>query len=337
MSILMLWKVAITIAVIGALSPSDATDCLQDFLLSAGVQPEMVPLYAAQLRANRYSVGDLRGANLSVIIGRIELPLSGIDVSQDAINIRDCLAIEDSCLENPFCRGGGSCVYIAQTASHACRCPSGFGGVRCNETTSGQLAVIEETIRQLQEVVDTIGVTYTRWGKKTCGPSELIYSGYMAGGPERHTGSGSGSNYVCLPPNPVFADFTEFPNYRGLLFPVELETRENFEPFASATDHDLTCAVCRAPRRSSHLVVPARNVCPPSWTLEYHGYLMTSFHHYALSTEYVCVDGQPDVVPNSGQDLEGSEIVFTEVPCDRDLPCPPYDDSKELTCAVCTR
>ncbi|XP_063439981.1 uncharacterized protein LOC134721136 [Mytilus trossulus] len=46
-----------------------------------------------------------------------------------------------------------------------------------------------------------IGVTYVRWGKKTCSKkSDIVYTG-QAGG-NQNNNRGGGSNYLCLPSDP---------------------------------------------------------------------------------------------------------------------------------------
>ena len=59
---------------------------------------------------------------------------------------------------------------------------------------------------------------------------------------------------------------------------------------------------------------------------------MTERHSYHRST-FECVDA----VPETGTGDRISTVFYHVEPrCDT-LPCPPYEEEKEMTCAVCTR
>ncbi len=83
-------------------------------------------------------------------------------------------------------------------------------------------------------------------------------------------------------------------------------------------------------------MLPARMECPPSWTREYIGYLMSTFRDGHYRTMYECVDQIPDSIPGSAEDENGAVFYHVEAACNG-LPCGPYDPQKELTCAVCTK
>ena len=83
-------------------------------------------------------------------------------------------------------------------------------------------------------------------------------------------------------------------------------------------------------------MVPAKTVCPTSWTREYHGYLMAEHRANAGRTMYICVDNSFEAVPGSGGHAAATDLYHVEAGCDS-IPCPPYVDYKELTCAVCTK
>ena len=256
-------------------------------------------------------------------------------------------------MKDAFCQHGGSCVHDSNVAGHVCRCKLPWGGERCEEnqdaTHYGELAAgyfdLKDQISALTRATNNNGsITYTRWGKANCNTAnadaKLLYSGYMSGPPEQQTGlSGSGSNYLCLPMDPIYDTFRageQGDQSRALVFPVEFETLGDFEPFGSKVDSDVACSACHVLGRTTQIMIPGRNVCPAGWQLEYSGYLMSEAAGRGVKTEFVCVDAQPDVLPGTGTDREGSELWLTEVKCDRDLPCPPYNAEKELTCAVCT-
>ena len=84
-------------------------------------------------------------------------------------------------------------------------------------------------------------------------------------------------------------------------------------------------------------MLPAKPTCPPYWTLEYAGYLMSGYKtNNNQRTMYECVDKDPDCIPGSAADTNGALFYHTEANCNG-MPCPPYDPQKELTCAVCTK
>ena len=82
-------------------------------------------------------------------------------------------------------------------------------------------------------------------------------------------------------------------------------------------------------------MIPAKTQCPSHWTLEYSGYLMSDYRGYT-TTMYECVDKNPDTLPGSAADTNGTLFYHVEASCNGML-CPPYDREKELTCAVCTK
>ena len=85
-------------------------------------------------------------------------------------------------------------------------------------------------------------------------------------------------------------------------------------------------------------MIPAKTQCPSTWTLEYSGYLMSEsrLHSGRQRTTYECIDKDPDSVPGSVSNTDGSVFYHVEASCNGML-CPPYDPQKELTCAVCTK
>jgi hypothetical protein len=55
-------------------------------------------------------------------------------------------------------------------------------------------------------------------------------------------------------------------------------------------------------------------------------------------TTYTCMDGNPDNSSETGThaNKDGALFHFVEAICSGSLPCTPYIDGQELTCAVCT-
>ncbi|XP_033104063.1 uncharacterized protein LOC117106752 [Anneissia japonica] len=184
---------------------------------------------------------------------------------------------------------------------------------------------------------------YTRWGSMECpDTAQRLYKGAMAGAPMGKTGGGS--NYLCLPDNPTY-NFTIKTNENTRSYIAGTEYRlgsQKFTPYKALHTHNVPCAVCQAPR-SVTLMMPADTKCPSGWTNEYDGYLWSSMHTHKRN-EYVCVDSNPVVIPGTktvAPDNEVNLLYLVESKCSSTggggLPCLPYENNWELSCAVCTR
>ena len=182
------------------------------------------------------------------------------------------------------------------------------------------------------------GATYIRWGRTTCNSTagtQLLYSGTAAGSFSSHTGGGA--NYLCLPDDPEFLRYTSGrqSSSRSYLYGTEYRSYNSPPAFGSMADHNVPCAVCYTPTRGTMIMIPAKTTCPPSWTREYYGYLMST-GRLGQRTAYVCVDHDADSVPGSAAALDSSYMIFVEVTCDG-VPCPPYTNGREVACTVCTK
>ena len=181
------------------------------------------------------------------------------------------------------------------------------------------------------------GTVYVRWGHDQCpSTAQLVYSG-RAGGPQ-HTHSGGGSNPQCLPLDPNFlTQISGTQTYRALMYGAEYQTYTDSNSYLHGRhNHDVPCAVCHVSNRTAVYMVPAKYTCPTGWTREYYGYLMSSYytHH---RTQYTCMDVAVKLATGSAvADHNGLLFYFVEGRCGS-LPCPPYDGTKELSCAVCTK
>ena len=184
----------------------------------------------------------------------------------------------------------------------------------------------------------TGGAVYTRWGRNDCPTTvktTMLYSGVMGG--SWYNNHGGGSNYLCLPLNPIFDKTTSGAQASTYIYGTEYEISSQSNMFTSNLhSHDAPCAVCHTESRGSHLMIPARNVCPSNWTLEYKGYLMSAHHGHNGKTQFICVDGSAEATTGSHVDNNGALLYFVESHCGS-LPCPPYATGKELTCVVCTK
>ena len=157
-------------------------------------------------------------------------------------------------------------------------------------------------------------------------------------GGESYNHYGGGSQYLCLPRNPKYDKYQNGHQHAGYVYGTEYEVGgNNGNPFArNLHDHDAPCAVCFVKSRGSLLMMPARNDCPSGFTEEYHGYLMTAHHGHRHSSEFICVDGNPEYVHGSKHNKNGALLYPVEGVCGS-LPCGPYVAGRELTCAVCTK
>ena len=186
------------------------------------------------------------------------------------------------------------------------------------------------------------GVSYVRWGRTVCpdtNGTELVYKGRAAGSHWSH--AGGGSNYQCMTENPQNFNFgpgTSTEN--SLIYGAEYQIWGNNVPSSSHAwhDHDVPCAVCYVAPRETVLMIPGTYICPPNWTREYYGYLMTERNHAAHKgrATFECVDAAPEFIASDHANHDGVLFHHVEPRCGS-LPCPPYDPQKEVTCAVCTR
>ena len=179
------------------------------------------------------------------------------------------------------------------------------------------------------------GTMYTRWGRSFCPTStgaELVYSGYAGGSWYNH--KGGGANYLCLPKDPEYSSNLIYrsgiQNY-AMIYGTEYEN-----PTAGSNHANVPCSVCRVPTRTTVLMIPAKYTCPPSWTQEYYGYLMTQYHGNHRTT-FECVDRALEQLDGGQANTDGNGFWNIEARCQHGLPCPPYVDYQEINCVVCTK
>ena len=183
------------------------------------------------------------------------------------------------------------------------------------------------------------GVTYTRWGKMACPTStgaQLVYSG-KAGG-TRHSVRGGSAEMLCLPDDPDYIPETAgvAAPFQSIIYGAEYEFFVG--PLKNATEHNAPCAVCFVPSRASVIMIPAKTVCPSSWTREYYGYLTTNcdLHH---RSSYTCLDNSPEnlIVPGTETTTTDAAFFYYTVTTCHGLSCPPYENNRTLSCVVCTK
>jgi len=178
------------------------------------------------------------------------------------------------------------------------------------------------------------GTVYVRWGHDQCPfTAQLVYSGRAGGS---HYSHGGASDPQCLPLDPGYLQPISGTQNRGLMYGAEYQTHTvSSSHLHGKHDHDVPCAVCYAPQRSTVFMVPSKYTCPSGWTREYYGYLMSGLHSHHPS-QFTCVDIAFKSVIGSVANHDGLLFYFVEGRCGS-LPCPPYKDKQELSCAVCTK
>ena len=181
------------------------------------------------------------------------------------------------------------------------------------------------------------GTVYVRWGHDQCpSTAQLVYSGRAGGSNYNH--DGGGSNPQCLPLDPNFlTPISGSQVYRALMYGAEYQTHTDRNSHVHGRyDHDVPCAVCHVSNRTAVYMVPAKYTCPTGWTREYYGYLMAEYTgNNHRRSQFTCVDTALKSVGSSA-DHNGLLFYFVEGRCGS-LPCPPYDTTREFSCAICTK
>ena len=139
----------------------------------------------------------------------------------------------------------------------------------------------------------------------------------------------------CLPLDPNYLTYRPGKQSFSYIYGAEYEETN----FIKANSHDteILCAVCYVSTRTTLYMMPTKYTCPSNWTTEYYGYLMAERSHAVHSRSlFLCVDKSLASVLGSTYDHDGLTFYPIEGRCGS-LPCPPYEETKELTCAVCTK
>ena len=167
------------------------------------------------------------------------------------------------------------------------------------------------------------------------GGRETVYKGRAVSA--HYTQKGGGNDYQCFPDDPEYSDYR--PGVQGYSYAYGVEYEVPIPRLGGDTnlhDHNVPCAVCRAPNRPAMLMIPARISCPGGWVEEYEGYLMTA-HHGHSSRTFVCVDRDAEAASGGVGNQNGGLLYHVEAQCGTNLHCPHYVAEKEVTCVVCTR
>lgn len=154
----------------------------------------------------------------------------------------------------------------------------------------------------------------------------------MGGNYYKH--KGGGANYLCLPKTPQYLSTKEARKYSSM-YGTEYEN-EGRVFSKDWDDYNVPCAVCYRTDKSAKLMIPATTTCPSSsWTEEYDGYLMTE-DNSRHKNAYECVDRNPEAISGSEKNRNGAQLFFVTFECNGELPCPPFEEKKAVTCVVCT-
>ena len=217
------------------------------------------------------------------------------------------------------------------------------------EKSSKLTREIADTLQYLQDKLDMpkteellkgSGATYVRWGRKECptiNGTIKVYEGFAAGDHYKHTGGPS--ELLCLTNEPQWGNYDD--GYLGHAFVYGAEYAHGFSEhlFGKNVLHQrVPCVVCQSVGRLAALRIPGRTGCFDSWTKEYSGYLMGGHHGHAKSTDYTCVDADPDVQEGYPESENPHWLYFVEASCTKStIPCPPYVHGREISCVICTK
>ncbi|XP_065175962.1 uncharacterized protein LOC135805790 isoform X2 [Sycon ciliatum] len=324
--------------------PSGMPDCMTDLMRKAVLPTNFVERYVEIFRQQGIDealLSDLPFTDMQTLFVNI-----GISRAGDRIKLFRCfnpVTQQNSMCSRKQCENGGLCRYNVDTKHFTCSCPGDFWPPFCKTKKVRDMAVVvrelSEDVHKLKSIISKIGTTYNRWGSTACpAGSELTYVGFMAGSYYSH--AGGGANYLCLPFQPLYDRFNSGVQKLGQIAGTEYEfTSNSGQSTSPLQDRNVPCSVCYATGRTTTLMVPARNDCPPKWVVEYTGYLMTAHHSSGNNhrSEYVCVDDHFETLPGYHGNTDGAHLWPVEAGCGIGLDCPPYHAEKELTCAVCTR
>ena len=149
--------------------------------------------------------------------------------------------------------------------------------------------------------------------------------------------SGSGSSYLCLPHDPEFAP-SNFPSaldsgsFVARVWGAEFQfSYGNVKP-----GDDVQCTACLDNKAKTSIMIPGKASCPSGWRKQYSGYLCANYYGHKAASEYACVDRDPQFFEGRRQALDGM-LFFPAVTVCGSLPCPLYENSKYLTCVVCSK
>lgn len=163
----------------------------------------------------------------------------------------------------------------------------------------------------------------------------FVYIGRIGG--EHYTHRGGGTNYLCLTEKPKYKSSRAGFQNGGRVYGAEYEVNDNSQLFNRRLhDHEAPCAVCYVSSRATKLMIPGTFLCPAGWRREYWGNLMTEHYAHPHPRDFICVDRDAEAVVGTHPNHNGALLYPVQGVCGS-LPCKPYKQGLELTCAVCTK
>nr|XP_039258729.1 uncharacterized protein LOC120335304 [Styela clava] len=195
-------------------------------------------------------------------------------------------------------------------------------------------------------VLESGGTTYVRWGRRDCPEKTLtsiVYSGVAAGTHYSH--GGGAAKYICIFGNITYdhGRYVEGSQGSSHIYGVEYRDSAWTYPLFNLSEtennalqfHSVPCALCMAEAMVAQIMIPGRESCPKGWMLEYRGYIMAGGHGDTHTSNFICVDETPQVVPGTNANDKGSFLFMVEPQCPS-LLCEPFVVGRELRCVVCT-
>ncbi|KAK3083890.1 hypothetical protein FSP39_004808 [Pinctada imbricata] len=84
-------------------------------------------------------------------------------------------------------------------------------------------------------------------------------------------------------------------------------------------------------------MMPAKATCPAGWKRQYYGILTATHDGQHASSEYTCMDDDPEYVEGSRSHNDDGKLFYPVKFVCGSLPCPPYTNGAFVECAICTR
>ena len=148
--------------------------------------------------------------------------------------------------------------------------------------------------------------------------------------------TGGGTSNLCLSHNPDKAP-SNFPSAVFSSYVARVWGAEYQLSYGNVkVDDDVPCAACLDTKAATSMMIPGKSSCPSGWRKQYSGYLCANHYNYGAQSEYACVDEDPQYFEGRRQNSDG-RLFFPAVTVCGSLPCPPYENSKYLTCVVCSK
>ncbi|GFX68836.1 uncharacterized protein TNCV_3865351 [Trichonephila clavipes] len=196
--------------------------------------------------------------------------------------------------------------------------------------------LIHKIIQSTQALtLDVGGAMYTHWGQPNCESqgAQTMLSGVIASTDQIKGGS---SNIICLTNDPQHdpdtAPYKKHHRFYSKLAPIRVQGRN------VSSEKSIACGTCFVEERTSATVFAGKTSCPPAWTLEYSGYLMTKDMR-SRKGDYICVDSNSEASADQvlilGKTEKQDHVSDVKLGCGT-LPCNQFKKDALVPCVVCT-